>query len=237
MTGKLIRILTVTLSFLGMLFVLQPAALADTVTMVLTQPPGGNVDYGIYLSPYYATVIDTTTSPPTPTTDVPIICDDFSHDTFIGQTWTATTSNGSTITDSTEGQEYDAIAYLALLLPGASFDNQALYSFAIWDIFDDSGVYSWLEGYGATGNNGFYSHVQTEVNTAEAFASVGERSILTIYEPTDYSGHGSSGSPQEFVSVQTPEASSLANLAVDLLLLAGAVFVVRRRQLASRLAN
>ena len=60
-------------------------------------------------------------------------------------------------------------------------------------------------------------------------------SNILIYTPAG-TPKGYSGPPQEFIVV-TPEASSLANLAVDLLSLAGAVFFVRRRRLPSGLSN
>jgi len=246
MTGKSIRILTVTLAFLGVLFLLQPAALADPVKLTLTQPPGGNVYDGIYLSPYYGMI-------GTATASVPIICDDFFDDTYIGEQWQATVANGSAAAatswqkdyqGTTLTQDYDAIAYLAqqlLTLPQGDQADQALDSFAIWDIFDDTGVNTWLTvDYASSGGAAFYTKVNnaatSALNAALTAPVQGDRSILTIYTPTG-TPNGYSGPPQQFVTVSTPEASSLANLAVDLLLLAGAVFFVCRRRLTSGLSN
>ena len=69
---------------IGMLsvFFLAPSVFADPVTMVMTSqisdlgPPLG----GVYTSPYMATVNGTATT---------IICDDFSANTSLGETWQA----------------------------------------------------------------------------------------------------------------------------------------------------
>jgi hypothetical protein len=151
--------------------------------------------------------------------------------------------------------DYEAIGWLALQLyspANSSLLQQAEISFAIWDIFPESNnystesVYSWLNGatYGTDTEDGvtgsqLYGDVLTEVAAARTNAPSFNLSTLTIYSP-DGTGtvNGTAyGTPQEFITVQTPEASSLANLAVDLLLLAGAVFFACRRRLTSGLSN
>ena len=85
MTGKSIRILTVILAFLGVLFVFQPAALADAVTMDLTNVYNpNNVMGGVYDSPYVATITDGTQK-----TQALIICDDFETDIPVPYSWNA----------------------------------------------------------------------------------------------------------------------------------------------------
>lgn len=230
MTRKLIRILGVALMFLAALMVSQPAALADQVTMTLTQPPGGNVDYGVYLSPYTALVTPQGSSTGTSTT---VICIDFNDETYLGQTWQADTSAAP------DNQDYDAIAYLALQLPGANLTQQAALSFAIWDILNNTSpsVENYLIGQGA---GAFYTNdVLTVEDAALAAAqtSVADNdwSQLTVYTPLGCTGIGKCVSPQIFISV-TPEGSTIATLLVDFLGLAGALFFLRRR-LSNRLSN
>ncbi len=265
MTGKSIRILTVTLAFLGVLFVLQPAALADpaTVSMTLTEPQSGSVNAdGIYLSPYAATINGVPNQP--------VICDDFFDNSYMSEQWTATVYNESTgfsgtrmaqvsgLTGTPLNTDYEEIGWLALqLYSPANSSYQAAISFAIWDIFgsnapvagtgtaDSETVANWVgagSSFFSDSNATDKNTVMGWVNLAEANASSYDLSILTVYSPVSGSascggGNCSTTPPQEFVSVQTPETSSLANLAVDLLLLAGAVFVIRRRRLTSGLSN
>jgi len=267
MTGKSIRILTLMLAFLGALFVLQPAALADEVQMTLTGMYNwNNVMGGVYDSPYEATITDGTQS-----TQALVICDDFATDISVGDTWSAYQNSLSSVgTDSTTGgpqkftigyssqpynttpdtitvgsstitlnieQEYTAAALLAeelvnnLNVPTAS--NSILvgeYSYAIWTIFEPGAI----NGYEGQLTNSTYQGVINGLRTTaltEAYDGATPYDTVSIYTPNPTSAS------QEFLVVNTPEASSLANLAVDLLLLAGAVFVVRRRRLTSGLSN
>ncbi len=52
----------------------------DQANMKLTNP-GNNVLAGIYVGPYYATIDGVP--------NVPIICDDFTDETYVGESWTA----------------------------------------------------------------------------------------------------------------------------------------------------
>ena len=236
MTGRAIRILVGVISFLGVLILSQPAALADQVTMQLINPPPGSVMYNVYISPYLATIKGISTS---------VICDDFVDDTYTKEIWTAYVFDGSADLSNTRmadarllevtalNDDYDAVAWLALRLysPGISLAQQGLYSFAIWDIFADASVHAWL---GARGGASFYSDVTSEAQIARDNAAEGERSILTIYSPVADSASCGGGDcpttpPQEFVVVKAPEASAPVILAFDLLALLGVVFLVRRR--------
>ncbi|MBS1859806.1 MAG: hypothetical protein JST11_30830 [Acidobacteria bacterium] len=211
--------------------------------MTLTQPPGGNVAYGVYLSPYMAKINSSSTA-------VPVICDDFTDDTWIGETWTAQVFAGggdlsgtrmaaSLPSGQTLVQSYDAIASLALQLlalgHSPNINTQAILSFAIWDIFADKAVSDWLNGHGGGGT--FLSDVKATASTAlsHALTSPGQRSVLTIYSPAQdpqatCDGRGCpTPIPQEFITVKTPEASAAAILVVDLLGLASAIVLSRRR--------
>ena len=81
MTGKSIRILGVALLFLGALVVLQPAALADPVTMTLTDATSQGV------TPWVASIRARTSSSRSmavPSRSRTRICDDFTTDIIPG---------------------------------------------------------------------------------------------------------------------------------------------------------
>ena len=175
MTGKSIRILTVTLAFLGVLFVLQPAAMADQMT--LTGVDHGYVMGNVYVDPYQANIGTQT--------NVLVICDDFTDDTWVGESWTANVSTVSSLVNqkfttgqgSSVQQDYDAAAWLSeqLLSPTTAvtsvFTNyttsadfaelQGDISYAIWTIFDQPAIY----GYGGSSTSSTVSGTdQTYIN-------------------------------------------------------------------------
>ena len=235
----------VALAFLGSVIVSQSPALADVAEMRLTNPPPGDVLYSVYISPYTATINGVSQL---------VICDDFLDDTYTGETWQANVINGSADLSTTRmatlsgrtgddlNRAYDAIAWLGLrlLAPGVSVTDRGYLSFAIWDIFADTGstqkplaksVPQWVGV-----NSSFYlGHVRPLALEALAEAPKGERARLTIYSPASDGTCGTAPCPtqpsQEFVTVTTPEASAPAILALDLLTLLGVVFLVRRRVL------
>jgi hypothetical protein len=185
----------------------------------------GNSYAGVYTSPYSATVNGVATT---------VICDDFSTESSIGQTWTANVTTVASVVAGTSSakfspaQSYDAVANLAnqLLSVSASSQQAIVLSFAIWDIFDAGGVQSWLTSH--PDPDGVYTAAMTAANTAlTAKYTAGAYSNFYIYSSTV-------GVPQEFIgigsgSVSTPEASSPVILAVDLLALGIIVWLFRRR--------
>jgi hypothetical protein len=255
MARNAIRILGVVLLFLGVLILLQPAALADDVQIALTQPPGGNVAYGVYLSPYRGTI---TPMGGTPGNPVDLICDDFFDNTYMYESWTANVYNGSSsnlsgtrmatvsgLQQSDLDTHYEEVGWLITQLNLHLQADQAAISFAIWDIFgstapnvgtaDPKTVQQYLTDQGAAA---FFADSTTPggvmywVNEAGAKYSSFNLSNLIIYSPDTTSGCGEVTCPaQEFVTVNTPETSVTAFLAFDLLALFGVVSLVRRRAL------
>lgn len=199
----------------------------------------GNSYGGVYTSPYFATVNGVATT---------VICDDFGTDSYIGEKWTAnvsTVSNPTTAkfsasnvqqsTNPTTGftglgslttqQAYDAVASLATQLLGVSSSSQQaiILSYAIWEVFDFSGVESQL---GSTNSVFLAAYADAEAALKSSYTG-GEYSNVLIYTST-------TGTPQEFISVgtvSTPEAPSPVILAIDLFALGIIVLLFRRRKL------
>ena len=182
-------------------------AKADTVAVTLTGVSGG-VQGGVYTSPYYATVGSLQ--------DVPIVCDDYSHEVYMGESWTASvstfadlsqarfwqTSGGSQAADQAATlQLYDEAAYLfneLYLQPSQRGD----ISFALWAIFDPSQVES---SAGWDSNAAWWlASARTQTFTAGEFSNF---EVLTPIAPT---------SPQEYL-VRTPEPSTALLLGIGLL--------------------
>ncbi|MFY9724441.1 MAG: hypothetical protein WB579_14785 [Bryobacteraceae bacterium] len=213
---------------------LSSVAIAE-VQMTLTGVGTGSVMGGVYISPYVASIGGVPTY---------VICDDFTTDVWVGDTWEANQNSLSDVGPSgpqkfttpdwyyyttqpvyyTMQQEYDAAALLAEELM-ANMGNPTLageYSYAIWTMFDPAAI----NGYGASTLTGAQ---QTAVNTfrAEALANAfnGEASGLEVSIYTPAKGYTS----QEFLVVSTPEASLPATLAVELSALAGVILLMRRR--------
>jgi hypothetical protein len=215
-------------------------ARAETVNMQLTGVGNGYVMAGVYTSPYTGTINGG--QPP-----ISIICDDFVDDTFFNESWMATHTTvaalGPTRFDTGGGsmqkQDYDAAAALAIQL--LSQTDQTIigyYSYAIWDIFSDASVKNWLMNHGT---QTMYDQAHTLATNALSgnyssgqFGGVSFANV-DIYTPIAGTATGCPGgtcpsnSPQEFLVVRAPEASSLAVLGVDLLMLLGVVVLFRRR--------
>jgi len=208
---------------------LASSAKADTVSITLTGVSGG-VQGNVYTSPYYATIGNTA--------NVPIVCDDYSHDVYIGESWIASVSTFADLSNvrfwqgsqAATLQLYDEAAYLfnALSQVPSQIGN---ISFALWAIFDPIDVKSsagWTTGGNAinpTSAAGWLANAQSQTYTA------GEFSNFEILTPCSQSPQGlvcpttSAASAQECL-VRTPEPSSVLLLAIGLL----AVWLVKNKR-------
>ncbi len=213
-------------------------ASADT-TMQLTGV-GDQVTLGnVYVDPYTATIGTAT--------NVPVICDDWSNNTYQGEQWSATVASASTV--STTGTPmfgnnqplYNEVAYLAAQI-WANPTNatiQTEYSFAIWELtYGANGTYkdptdplAYLASYNpteASAASGFLSYA--EANEAN-YNSAG---WLILTPEAGTSVPLSDGVPQEFLTyVNTPEPSTILMLALGL---GGLLMLWRRKQNAEVLS-
>jgi hypothetical protein len=245
-------------SILSAIFCFAPFAVAQsTFTLTAANPNGfylGN-NPDVYVSPYSATITGSSTN------SGYVICDDFTDDVTLGESWTVDSStigtggaaNGmwdsganlnaiyslSGIIPSYSGaQGYNMVAYLAdELLTNGNYNNEVAadaLSYAIWTIFTP-GAYSNISGDTVNGTN-IQAAVVTDIQSAWANAGSGSDyngPAVTVWTPTTWNTQ-QNGRPQEFLTIQTPEASALAYLAVDLTTVLGILFLVRRRILRGR---
>ncbi len=130
---------------------LAPWAVAQNVTLTSA---GSNVADGIFVSPYYAAVNGAT--------NTPIVCDDFADNSYLNTPWTADVQSFSSLATSLASTAwggaggtlklYEEAAWLTMTLlqqPTGSA-GQVNYSFAVWAVFDPSGVIAQLKAYGDT---------------------------------------------------------------------------------------
>lgn len=122
------------------------------VSTTLTSPGSGASYDGIYVSPYYATVGGVA--------NTPVVCDDFGDESWVGSSWNASVTSFSNISGSTTAwgnaganlSLYGAVGYLTQLVlsaPAGSL-NQIIDTYALWAVFDPSGVESYLASHPIT---------------------------------------------------------------------------------------
>lgn len=168
------------------------------VTLTLLSPPNtGFTEGGVYTSPYNINVNSGLNNTGTINTPMQLICDDFTTDINVGESWNATVTTITTITtlntstvanlkfnadnDILGGsadvvQDYAVAAVLAgELLSLPSTDSQAAgdLSFALWDVFDPAllGPGGTTSDIYATPTNFTYSDwsaAETDLNNAVA---------------------------------------------------------------------
>lgn len=219
------------------------ASFAGTTTISLTGVGNGATLWdgssGVYVNPYTATVGGVP--------NTPVICDDWSDNSYVGTTWTANVSNvgpgGLTPSTTllfgnapnpgplTQAQLYQQVAFLATLLlqNNGNADMQAGISFAIWNLTypyntnqETPSPSSFLAGSNNSGAQADYTWAMNQLTNAINTNSLAGAYSFEILTPTQ------TGVAQEFL-VQTPESSTIVMLGADLLgVLALALFFRRR---------
>lgn len=208
------------------LALLAAAATASANTVTLTLNNGGTDQMGgVYVGPYNFTGS---------TGSLHLICDDYMHEVWGGESWTASTSTLPPLTQPLQFPlgslaQYEEVAWLAqhifALGPANSGNNQQIgwMQYALWDIFTCS------NGPGSAGcaSAGLSGPNQAGValwyqNAVNGYGS-GNYSDVVIYTPVCNSQTPcSQGTPQEYIGiVSTPEPGTLLLLGAGLFSLAG----------------
>jgi len=228
------------MAILGFVFASPSFATSMTLTGVGDGATLGNV----YVDPYSATVGASTTP-------VPVICDDWSNNSYVGESWTATAINAVTVSNTSLGTPmfgnnqslYNEAAYLASLLMAnpTNLNNQVEDSFAIWALTypynspqDATSPLTYLEEYGTSSQyqatlvliceaQGGYCAANNQMYTGEANFNAAGWEILTPVPGT--SNPKADGTPQEFLTY-VPEPSTWLMLVLGL----GGLFLLKRRQ-------
>jgi PEP-CTERM motif-containing protein len=186
---------------------LAGTAVADSVTLTAAGPANQG---GVYVYPYTLQIGSNTYA---------AICDDYNHEVWVGETWTANIYSFSQYQSGRFGNEglqnYQEAAWLLSQIPTAGASEIGDINFAVWSIFTpgvpvqsqtgslDGSAY-WLTQATIAANNNFYGM---------------NFSNYRIVTPTD----NGTGSPQEYLIATAPEPSSLLMLGTGLIGIAGVV--------------
>ena len=139
--------------------VLAGTAVADSVTLTGAGPANQG---GVYVYPYTLNIDGTTFA---------AICDDYSHEVYVGESWTANIYSFSQYQSGRFGSEglqnYEEAAWLLSQIPSAGASEVGDINFAVWSIFTsgvpvqpktgtlDGSAY-WLTQAMTAANNNFY---------------------------------------------------------------------------------
>jgi hypothetical protein len=191
---------------------LAGTAFADSVTLTAAGPANQG---GVYVYPYTLNIDGTTYAG---------ICDDYNHEVYVGENWTANIYSFSQYQSGRFGSEglqnYEEAAWLLSQIPTAGASEVGDINFAVWSLFTsgvpvqpktstlDGSAY-WLTQATTAANNNFYGM---------------NFSNYEIVTPTD----SGTGSAQEYL-IRVPEPSSILMLGTGLLGFAGLL----RKKLAS----
>jgi hypothetical protein len=212
--------LTVVLIALAMMY--SAPAKASSVSMTLTGVGSGDALGGVYIGPYVASI-----------DGVPnfnVICDDYTADSYVGESWYANTSTLADVsaTKFKDLTGYEELAWLASKLVDSSSacpnvaDCAGDIQYAMWQVFDSVGSntpFSHLSGANLANAQYWLSQAQSQTFTPSQFSN------FVIYTPTScITGLPCSTNslPQEFVAIRSvPEPGSMLLLAMGAVSLIG----------------
>jgi hypothetical protein len=218
---------------------IAPCAFGQGQVNINLTSAGNNVMDGVYVGPYTATVNGTSTQ---------IICDDFSDESYVGESWTANVTTLSNLNGTKWGgmanatQLYDEAAWLATQMLSKTYSGNptqvGYLAYALWATFQPSQVENWL---GA--NSAAWLAVEGWLSSAAGqHFTPGEFSNFFLYTPnTNYpitcSGQSCANTPpQEFFGfLSAPEGgSTLMYILLATLVCAGAIWLRSRRPMEGR---
>lgn len=192
-----------------------PAAAGTTPVTVTLKGVGGATQGGVAVAPYYLKETGGLT--------YTVMCDDYTHHVWIGESWSATIQTFATLGGTRFGsghfQQYAEAAWLFEQFLGNP-SSAGNINFAVWALFNYSTVTANTAGWTAGAQN-WYSAAQAWF-TANCNASTGvcqgtNLSQFFFFTPTNLTG---SNSPQEYIAmIPTAEPASIALVAGGLLLL------------------
>jgi len=191
---------------------------ATQTPMQLTGPGPNGALSSIYVGPYAATIGGGSA--------IPVICDDFADDTYLGESWTANIFNSTDLGNPADLSQtkwgnvgkYQEAAWLGLQLVntptnaacGGASNCAGDIQFAIWQLFDP--------GQNPIGRlTGGDASNATNWLTSAANQSYNNFTLYSYVPGTATGCPGPCTAPQEFMVVHTPEASGLALLGADFL--------------------
>ena len=228
------------LALAAALFCLAPCALGQGTVNISLTSAGNNVMDGIYVGPYSASVNGTSTQ---------IICDDFTDESYVGESWTANVTTLSNLNGTKWGgmanatQLYDEAAWLATQMVSPTYSGNATQvgylAYALWAVFQPSAVESWLGG----PNSAVWQAVQGWLSSAAAQNfTAGEFSNFFLYTPNmnfpiTCNGQSCANTPpQEFFGFLSAAegGSTLMYLLLATLVCAGAFWLHSRRRIEAR---
>lgn len=214
---------------IGVCFI-QSVAFGDTVNITLTSA-GSNVLAGVYVNPYTATINGVSST---------VICDDFSADTYIGESWTADVHTFGDLSNTKFGKMYGAAAeglynqaaWLSLQLLSTSNNTvRRAISYAIWGTMDANAM-----AYLASKAPSYVAATTSWMNQAQTQTfSAGQFSNFLIYTPnlnypiTCNGGPCPTIPPQELLAIRASESSAVMLLVFNLMAVAAIAVVFRRR--------
>jgi hypothetical protein len=209
---------------------------------------------GVYTSPYTATVDGVQ--------GLQVICDDFSDDVWVGESWTVNETSLAALpllgasspvlwdTSASATQQvtdYITAAILAIQLvslPNVNSTAGELLSYAIWDVFTPTASAS-LSALNISAVNSYLTAAKTQAAAVVAGASsladaTAQYANVMIYTADPKSGGAvtscpagkTCGAPQEFLLVKMAEPGSIVLLAVDLLAVISLICFFRRRSVS-----
>jgi hypothetical protein len=242
----------------AMLFFATVAIAQNDVQVNLTSA-GGYSNDGIYVSPYYATVNGAQ--------NTAVVCDDFKDESYVGSTWNANIvslsslsatniptawGNALGVSQSTLNL-YDEAAWLTVQVLGQAPGSQGQinYSYAVWAVFDPSGVASYLDNNGSpsaanialcnaifgSGNcatdkvtGGFLGSALANTYYAGEFSNVFIISPLVAGTKTVCDAESGNCPAQEFIEVVPEGGAAAAYLFLAGVCCFGAIFMKKRQQ-------